>query len=310
MDVRFNCWGSGFNYQQDLYPYQNYAGYNDVWCPEGGTPPPPDPDPSESLFIQGETEFEAGDYSTAKMTFQSVIEQYPSSFFAKEAIKELFRVEYFAGNDYQELKQYFLANDSINGDSTLVRVASFFANKCDIKLENWPSAITWYENKITNPEDLNDSIFAIIDLGYTYLLMQNSGTKSIYEGSLKQYIPKSIPVFYHYRDSLLKLIPGDIKSKELLENIRSLGNGELVQNVPNPFSDYTEIWFKLENKGTVNLIIYDLFGRKLETYDLGVIDKGIQHYLYRNNNLTPGFYLCVLLVNGEISDSKKFSIIE
>ncbi|MBL7110416.1 MAG: tetratricopeptide repeat protein [Bacteroidales bacterium] len=310
MDVRYNCWGNGFYYQQDLYPYQNYAGYDDVWCPGGTPPPPPDPDPAESLFYQGEAEFEAGNYSTAKSTFQSVIEQYPSSSFAKESIKELFRVEHFAGNDYQALKQYYLSNDSINGDSTLTRVAGFFANKCNIVLENWPEAITWYENIIMNPENLNDSVFAIIDLGYTYLLMENSGTKSLYEGSLKQYIPKSESVFYNYRDSLLTLIPGDRKSKELLENIRALSYGELIQNVPNPFTTSTEIWYILEKSAHVCITIYDLFGRKLDVVDLGVIPKGTQHFAYTNSRLKPGLYLYALIVDSEISDTKKLTVLE
>lgn len=78
-------------------------------------------------------------------------------------------------------------------DTLLIQLADIFANQCNIKLSNWPDAINWYENRILNPPSVEDSIFAIIDLGYLYFLMENSGLKSAYKGSLKQFIPVSRP---------------------------------------------------------------------------------------------------------------------
>ncbi len=38
-------------------------------------------------------------------------------------------------------------------------------------MENYPDAITWFENDILNPPPLDDSVFSLIDLSDTYLLM-------------------------------------------------------------------------------------------------------------------------------------------
>jgi len=73
---------------------------------------------------------------------------------------------------------------------------------------NYPAAISRFEKVIKNPITPEDSIFAVIDLGYTYLLMENKEIESSYIGDLTIHKPSSLEDFEETRDYLLTLLPG------------------------------------------------------------------------------------------------------
>ena len=75
-------------------------------------------------------------------------------------------------------------------------IKEFYANYCDIKLANFPQAITHYETIILNPESEADSVFAVIDAGYAYLLMEDRDVQ--YIGRI-QWSEKP-PVIFDHRD--------------------------------------------------------------------------------------------------------------
>ncbi|MCD4695581.1 MAG: hypothetical protein K8S16_05000 [Bacteroidales bacterium] len=238
-DVRYNCWeeiAGSFVAAEDLYP----GGYiwEPTWCPGSGDNSMPDSD--EDMFEVANNLFNAEDYTGAKSMYEMLIEQYPQSKYAKAAMQELFALEKFVSNDYSGLKQYY-ENNTV---PELSETGDYMVSKCDIKLENWPDAISYYENIILDPETMEDSIFAIIDLGYVYFVMENSGYKSAYTGNLIQYKPESKEQFIENRNYLLSLIPGDQMSETMKGNIAGLKEGELLQNVPNPFKGSTQIWYK------------------------------------------------------------------
>ena len=54
----------------------------------------------------------------------------------------------------------------------LTYICQYLSNYCNIKLEKYEEAITWFEGVIADPPTYADSVYAVIDLGYTYLLMQ------------------------------------------------------------------------------------------------------------------------------------------
>ncbi|OQX73841.1 MAG: hypothetical protein B6D61_12130 [Bacteroidetes bacterium 4484_249] len=236
-DVRYNCWGQNFDPAKDLYP----AGYiwQPVWCP--GIAENSIPTPDEDMYEVANNLFDAENYIAAKSMYEMLIDQYPESKFAKAAMQELFALEKFVTNDYGSLKQYYESNTTLQSDSVLIETGQYLISKCDAKLHNWPDAIGYHENIILNPETLEDSIFAIIDLGYVYFVMENSGLKSAYTGKLVQYKPASKEIFIENRNYLLSLLPGEQMSETMKGNISKLKEGELLQNVPNPFSTSTEI---------------------------------------------------------------------
>jgi parallel beta-helix repeat protein len=304
-DVRYNCWEDepgAFVATEDLYS----GGYiwEPEWCP--GSDDNSTPDPDEDMYEIANNLFDIEDYAGAKDMYEMLIDQYPESKLAKAAMQELFALEKFVSNNYSDLKQYY-AN---NTDPELSETRDYMASKCDIKLENWPDAINYYENIIIDPETLEDSIFAIIDLGYVYFVMENNGYKSAYTGNLVQYKPESKKQFFDYSDYLLSLIPGDQLSKTMKGNIASLKEGELLQNVPNPFKGSTQIWYKTNTESNVHINIYNYTGQLIYSINEGTKTNGIHHFDFNANGLKNGIYFYTISINGQTTDSKKMTIIK
>jgi hypothetical protein len=225
-------------------------------------------------------------------------------------MKELVNLEKYASNDYVSLKEYYQSNDGIQADTILQKLSVSLANDCDIKLENWPDAIDYYEGIINDPVSLEDSVFAIIDLGYVYFLMENSGYKSAYTGQLTQYKPESKEQFFEHRDYLLSLLPGENVSESLKGNIAALNEGELLQNVPNPFKGRTQIWYKLESEATVQLNVYNYTGQLVNTINGGTKSEGTHHIDFNADGLKSGIYFYSISINGQTTDSKKMTIMK
>lgn len=178
-------------------------------------------------------------------------------------------------------------------------------------MENWENAITWYENTIENPPTFEDSIFAIIDLGYTYLLMENSGLKSAFKGSLTQHIPVSQERFTENRDYLLSLLHGELKNGcNSQMNVVNEHQSEIMQNVPNPFASTTQIAFKLNTKCDVKISITDYTGKSLKTINVGMKEIGTHSITFSAQNFNPGIYFYTLIINGIPAETRKMIILE
>nr|NQU93758.1 T9SS type A sorting domain-containing protein [Bacteroidota bacterium] len=306
LDVRYNCWGENFDPATDLYP-DCYV-WEPTWCPgeeDNGTP-----DPDEDMYRVANNLFDAQDYTGAKSLYEMLIEQYPQSKFTKAAMQDLFALERFITNDYSGLKQFYANNSIINSDSILSGLGNYMISKCDVKLENWSDAISYYENIILCPETFEDSIFAIIDLGYVYFVMEHSGYKSAYTGKLTEHQPASKEQFIENRNYLLSLIPDGQRSEAINGDITELMEGELIQNIPNPFSGSTEIWYKLENESNIQLNIYNYKGQLIKSINEGTKTKGTHYIIFDANGLKNGIYFYSININGKKSDSKKMTIMK
>ena len=100
IDIENNCWGHTFDPFEDLYTNYGIFKFEDIWCP--GYKDQPIPTPDENMFNTADSLFSNGNYTSAKLLFESLIELYPVSKFAEAAMKNLFSLEKFAGNDYRD----------------------------------------------------------------------------------------------------------------------------------------------------------------------------------------------------------------
>ncbi len=304
--VRNNYWGNNFVPSLDLYPFNNYI-YLPVWDLNSGG----DYDDAEAKYNSAQAKIVQEDYAGAKAEYQQIINNYPTSKFAQAALRELFSIEESVTDDYASLKTYYNTEADIQNNPALTKLAEYLTNFCEIKLENYPTAISWFENVIQNPESIEDSIFAIIDLGYTYFLMENGGLKSTYSGNLTEYIPESKNQFDNKRDYLISLLYKDSQTNENLYNeLSKLNEGELLQNFPNPFSGTTKIWYNLENESIVQLDIYNYTGQLISSYNEGTKPKGKHHIDFDSSGLRNGIYFYSISINGQTSDTKKMTIIK
>lgn len=307
LDVVNNCWDLSFNPNDDLSPAGHYS-WSPVWnCSLGhGTAYN---SITESLYLDAINKIDSGDYANAKSEFQGIVLTDPTSEYAKAALKEMLSLEEYDENNYQDLKSYYASDSSILNTPELTKLSDFLINFCEIKMENWPTAIDWFENEIINPESFEDSIFAIIDLGYTYFLMENNGLKSSYSGKLTEYVPTSRGQFEIKRDYLLSLLPGDQLHKSQNEGLNSFAEGELLQNIPNPFSGTTQIYYTIDFESDIQLNIYDNIGQLIITISQGNQPKGKHFVEFDATGLPGGVYFYSLLVNGIPDSSRKMMVL-
>ena len=305
-DVEENCWGSHFDYDKAFYANYGIFKYFPIVCPDnnGGGQMTMD----EEMYNTATDYCQQEKYTDAKSTYQLLIETYPESPYAKASMRDLLSIEPYAGNDFSGLRTYYLTNDSIQADSTLAKLGDFLANSCNVQLENYPDAISWYENKIENPEIPSDSIFAIIDLGHLYLMMDTTGQSPTYAGRLTQFKPTSMERYSKYRDSLIALLPMVRSTDPLNKQLAKLQAGKLLQNIPNPFSSSTDIYYRLLNVTSAEIRIYDHFGRLIQIIPVNDLNNGIHEVQYISANLSPGIYEYLLTVNGKRTDTKRMIV--
>jgi|GEM_PF-2251296 len=305
LDVELNYWGTNFDPELDFYPAGCFD-YDPQWylIPFGGGG-----EGGEELYSEAQEKILQGDYTGAKADLLQVVDQYPQSKYTPAAMKTLYPLERNAGNNYFEMKNYYRTNSVITSDTNLAKLGDFLGNFCDISLENWPTAIAWFENVIQNPPSLEDSIFAIIDLSYTYFLMQNGGYKATYTGAMPQYKFETYQQYEKNRDDLLALLmPQDNMSKTFRNGLSALQGGKLLQNVPNPFNGRTDIYYKLDYPSDVSIKIYNLMGQMVCELNEGAREVGTYRTTFDATGMPSGMYYYSLLVSGRVTDSKKMLI--
>jgi len=304
-DITYNSWGEDFypgTPEMYFYPIEVYT-WQPIWNLIYEEPPIGN---DEDLYQQANLKAEQGGFNAAKADYLQLISTYPSSIFSQAALRNLVPLEKKAGNNYSALKSYFLCDSTILNNYLLNKIARSMAIQCDIETENWQPAIDSFETIINNPTSLEDSVFAIIDLSYTYILMQNGGYKSTYTGTMPQYKFETHQQCDKNRDYLLSLlVNNDNMSKSFRKGLSSLQGGQLMQNVPNPFTGRTDIYYKLDNPSDVSIKVYNLVGQMVCEINEEAREVGTYRTTFDATGMPAGMYYCSLLVNGKVSDSKK-----
>jgi hypothetical protein len=105
------------------------------------------------------------------------------------------------------------------------------------------------------------------------------------------------PQFGHdrYRTNQYGFIPPDevIGIKPMSSNIPQRFN--LYQNYPNPFNPNTSIKFDISQKTFVQLVVYDVLGRELETLVSEELKAGEYQLTWQASKYASGIYFCKLI---------------
>jgi len=310
-DIRYNCWGKGFDPSNYLHPSELLA-WDSVWDCTGKSGAPTRGD-DENLYQTGLVYFANEDYSNAETTFKELIETYPESRFAIAAMHELFALEHFTDNDFYKLYDYLTSFTPT--DSNLFNVADFLATRCHVKEKNWQPAINWYENRIENPPSYQDSIFAVIDLGDIHLMMEkdtlgSNGAKASHcSYRLENVKPKSKQEYETNKTNLLATLPQTSNPKPQTPNLKphTYRKGVLGECVPNPTNGNAMIYYEIFTEGVAEIRIYNAMGQLVKSVEqktsIGRFKSKISFA-----GFPAGLYHYTLFVNGERTDSKKLII--
>ncbi|MBN1969819.1 MAG: T9SS type A sorting domain-containing protein [Candidatus Delongbacteria bacterium] len=85
---------------------------------------------------------------------------------------------------------------------------------------------------------------------------------------------------------------------------------ELYQNYPNPFNPSTTIAYSLKNVSNVNIEIFDISGRRIESIKLGNQNIGKHSFKFDGKELSSGVYFYCLMANNKLVDTKKMIMIK
>ena len=272
-----------------------------------------DDDIAEVLYDSSMVLVDSGLYSQAESIFKNIILTYPSSKYAIASIKNLFYLKDVFDQDYQGLQSYYDSVVIATEQPNLGKVSNFFSNQCDVELGNYQNAINWNDSVLVNPELFEDSIFALIDRDYVYLLSQHESGKSDPLIIVPSFVPKTFKDFIVKRDNLLDLLKIDNSSSlgiELPYTDEYQDFEEcLHQNYPNPFKDQTTFSFTLLQDSEVTMCIYDEFGRKVLNFPKKCYAKGTHSIDFINDKLSPGVYFYKISVNNKPENARKLMIL-
>lgn len=105
-----------------------------------------------------------------------------------------------------------------------------------------------------------------------------------------------------------KVVPKNARDSEDSEIESSTGEAAIYQNVPNPFSQTTEIIYRLStNARSASICICDLTGKQLKSYTLQP-DMPTGKIVIPASDLTAGMYLYALVIDGTLVDSKRMIV--
>jgi len=269
LDAEKNNWGTESIYWNewdgdDRFDPGTAFDYIPVWDP--GTPRDNEKTEAEILYAEADSLIQEEEYENAKTTYRTIIALYTLTDYAIYSMRNLLPLETVSGQDYCSLKQYYLTDPNCNINDERTKLSQFLANYCAIKMEQYPEAISFFEAIISDPDTELDSVYAVIDAGYTYLLMGNGG-KSGYIGKMAELKPKSEKEFRIMRDKLLTKLFGIIETEPEEPNIEYAF--ELKHNYPNPFNSSTTISFSLPlSTQKAELKIYNIKGQLVRKLDM------------------------------------------
>lgn len=88
-----------------------------------------------------------------------------------------------------------------------------------------------------------------------------------------------------------------------------VGSPELAQNYPNPFNPVTNISFSLDRRRFVELTIFDIQGRMLDTLARGIYESGKHDFVFDGSDLVSGIYFARLTA-GQRSQTVKLILLK
>jgi tetratricopeptide (TPR) repeat protein len=218
----------------------------------------------EILYFAGLEEFNEGNYAIAENLFIEIIEDYSLGEFVHFALQELLRIERVCEDDFYDLQEYYNELDLENYQPECVPTIDYLSNYCNILNAEYNVAIQWYEDVLSNNPTMLDSIYAEIDLGYIYLLMESEGREYSARCRYHELIPENQDVYYNRKQELIDLFYGMNNLKDEEEHTNQVPTcTQLYNNYPNPFNPTTNICFDLASASRVSLNIYNIKGQKV-----------------------------------------------
>lgn len=186
---------------------------------------------------------------------------------------------------------------------------------------------TWDSIGIYPFHQINNYVFCIefssVLTGYAGgatrdLFKSTNGGSDWIPQNLTNYIPGLYLGLYAYNDSIvwssgrrliLNTVTGGIVT---INNQTSSDKYEfhLYENFPNPFNPKTTIKYSIKLTSLVNITLYNISGKKINTLLQEKKNKGIYELEFDGSHLSSGVYFLLFEIDNKIFESKKIMIVK
>ena len=163
--------------------------------------------------------------------------------------------------DYSALKAYYATEENIYLNAEYEYIAANLIARIDTRTQNYLDAIDFYESVISNSPSTVDSLCAVIDLGYVYLLMAEAKSNQGFVGKYPRFKPSC---YNEWQENTLQILD-EIEATFSIEKNSIPDNVNIAQNYPNPFNPSTTISFSIPTVMMCSLDIYNIRGQKVRT---------------------------------------------
>jgi len=254
------------------------------------------------MFDSASEDMNAGNYATARSTFEQIITGYPESVEAAASLQKIYFIVNYTDKDYDTLLQYIDNIAAIEG-SSLYRVKKDVITKTYMQKEEYDIAINLLETVIADPANEIELIDALTDEAYCYVKLIEEGSRALPE--ICTIKPQN---FNEFQQIVSELENGLYETEDPIEEDIVPVNVTL-SNYPNPFNPTTTINFSLPEDGDVELSIYNVKGQKVRTLTNEFLEKGLHSIEWNGNDsnnkaTASGIYFYKISVGKETSMKK------
>jgi hypothetical protein len=215
---------------------------------------------SAVLLETAQMDFSNGNYDHAEIILHQILDDFTTSPEANMAAYYLYHIECITDNDYDGLLNYL---ESLNPDqgSDLYLTIEKISAKLLIKDKDYLAAIDILEDIIINSTLPDDVVAAMIDQGYCYLCLSESGERnlpvncSVKTATLDEYQAKVKELESQFSFYPKEPINHQVPQPETVSALR---------NYPNPFNPVTTVSFSLSSESKVSVDVFNIKGQKVK----------------------------------------------
>jgi predicted glutamine amidotransferase len=256
------------------------------------------------LLSNAALEIAGENYDEAEIILKGVIDVYPDSKEAASAVYYLYQLTGMTDKDYPALITY-LQSIYFQEGSELAKAVKAVIAKSFMKEELYLQAIATIEDLIASLEDEDEIISALIDEGYYYLQLAESGIRDLPEECTLK-----VNSFNEYQSKVFELQNqmSNFKAYDYLTNVQKPSQ-LLSTNYPNPFNPSTTIQYVLPVNSHLELAIYNIKGQKINTLIDEYCQSGTHSIVWDGNDasgspVASGLYFYRLKTDNETNSGK------
>ncbi len=254
------------------------------------------------MFDSASDDMNAGNYISARSTFEQLITDYPESVEAAASLQKIYFIENYTDQNYDALLLYIESITTVEG-STMHRVKRDLITKTYMQKEEYDTAINLLETVIADPANEIELIDALTDEAYCYVKLIEEGSRALPEICTVK--PQNFSEFQQIVSELENRL---YETEEPIEEEIVTANVTL-SNYPNPFNPTTTISLSLPEDCNVELSIYNVRGQKVKTLTNEILVKGLHSIEWNgkdNNNKTvsSGIYFYKVSTDKETATRK------